>query len=156
MAAIQKALRALTATPTLSAAGLYASGDYVGTTATPISLLLAVRGQGYQSGTIRTITLVDKAANTTTTEVWFFNATLTTPTDNAAWSISDADALKFVGAVSLATAMASGANSVYTAANVNLAFTLPSGTTLFAALVTRGTPTYTTGDLQLTVLVEPD
>lgn len=141
---------------TLTVGATYASGDFVGTSTTPISFANAVRTSG-GSATIRSITISDPAASPAAAlELWLFNATITPPADSAAWNLSDADGLKCVGVISIPTTaqFLSSATGVLHVGLLGLQFHC-AATTLFGALVTRGTPTYT-GTLQVMLEIEYD
>ena len=77
------ALSMMTSTPTLSVAGAYATGDYVGPSTTPASFSFASRAAG-TFGRIRSLVIVDKqTAAAVAMELWLFYATFTAPIDNA-------------------------------------------------------------------------
>ncbi len=146
----------ITVSVTLTVGATYASGDFVGTSATPISFANAVRTSG-GSATLRSVTISDPAASTAAAlELWLFNATVTPPADSAAWALSDPDGLLCVGVVPIATTaqFLSSATGVMHVGNLGLQYHC-AATTLFGALVTRGTPTYT-GTLQVKLDVEYD
>lgn len=148
---------AFEATPTISISPAYASGDLIGG---KISLLRATRGT-MGSGIIHSVVLADKGKQSAAVDVVFFasNPSGTTFTDNGALTVADADLLNVVGVVSVtASDYASFAdNSVATKLQVGLAFKLDEGETLYACLVSRGAPTYTsTSDLQLRVSILQD
>jgi len=150
-------------TPTVTAGG-YTAADAVGGL---LTFSNAVRADGSagssadaNSGEIRSVVLIDKAVgNTSTTyELWLFDTTYTEIADNAAWAITDAVALTCVGVIPLTDIRTSSNNLVYTARGTGLAFTIPSGTSLFGQLVCRGTaPTYgATSDVKLRVVIAQD
>lgn len=146
----------ITVSVTLTVGATYASGDFVGTSATPISFANAVRTSG-GSATLRAVTISDPAASTAAVlELWLFNATVTPPADSAAWNLSDADGLKCVGVLSIPTTaqFLSSVTGVLHLNNLQLQYHC-AATTLFGALVTRGSPTYT-GTLQVILEVEYD
>jgi hypothetical protein len=139
---------------TLTVGATYVSGDFVGTSATPITFANAAASAA-GSGFVRSVTISDPAASTATAlELWLFNATVTPPADSAAWNLSDADGLKCVGVIPIPTGaqFLSSATGVMHVSNVNLRYTC-AATSLFGALVTRGAPTYT-GTLQVMLEVE--
>lgn len=142
-----------TVTPTLSVAGAYASGDYIGQSATPQSFAGAVRSAGFKA-TVKSLTIVDKVVTAPVAlELWLFSATFTAPTDNAAWTVSDADALNCVAVIPITTDKwyLGTVNKVYSDDTISKVVTCAS-TTLFYALVARGaTPTWASGDLQLSL-----
>jgi hypothetical protein len=91
-------------------------------------------------------------------EAQVFDRSVTIPAANAAWSISDADALFRAcapipsGGYSAATLNARGDNLLYP-----VPFQCKSdSTSLFVAVVTRGTPTYTATGVRFGFLIEQD
>lgn len=153
---VANATVAVTVSVTLTVGATYASGDFVGTSATPISFANAVRTAA-GSATLRSVTISDPAASAAVAlELWLFNATVTPPADSAAWDLSDADGLKCVGIVSIPTTaqFLSSATGVMHVGNLGLQYHC-AATTLFGTLVTRGAPTYT-GTLQVKLEVEYD
>lgn len=143
----------LTVTPTLSVAGAYVTGDYIGQTTTPESFALAVRTTA-GSGIVTSLTITDKVTTAAVAlELWLFSATFTAPTDNAAWAITDAEALLCVGVIPITTDrwFANSNSKIYSDNNLGLVIKC-AATSLFFALVARGTtPTWAAGDLQLTL-----
>ncbi len=145
--------KSVTVTPTLTVAGAYSSGDYVGTSGVAMDFNVArIAGKDLY---IDTITIVDKAKQDKALEIWFFNADPTPPADNAAWDITDAHALFGVGVVPLPAANYADnvSNSIVTV-NTKL-HVMPTGasTHIYAVLIARDTPTYANGDLQVTIAV---
>ncbi len=144
----------LDSTPTVSASSAYTAGDAVGG---KISLTLAVL-PGTRSAMIHQVIVTDLGAQTDDTDVIFFDSdpSATTFTDNAALDIADADLVKVFAVVPLTLHKDFSDNGVSLPAvgdNLNIPFVLDAGeTTLYAALVTRGTPTYaSTSDITLRV-----
>ena len=143
----------LSATPTVSAAVAYAAGDSVGGKITLANAIPISAGRG----TIEAVILTDLAKQDAALDILFFNddPSGTTFTDNAAFDLADADIGKYAGHVSLVAANYSSLadNSVAVLRNVGLPFKL-AGTTLYAHIVSRGTPTYAAvGDITLRVLI---
>lgn len=140
-------------TVTFSVGGAGATGDYMGTSTSPQSFSNAVRLSG-GTGIIKSISIVDKLTTAAVDlELWLYSATFTAPTDNAAWTISDTDALNFLGVIKITGSdwVASAANKAYSDDTISLAIK-PAVTSLFYALVARGTtPAWTTGDVQMTL-----
>jgi len=149
----------VSSSPVMSVAGSYASGDYIGTTTTPQSFDNVARKIG-GGGVIKSITITDKLTTAEVAlELWLFNATFTAPTDNAAWSITDAAAATRVGVIKIATGgwTATALNQVYTDDTLGLAFNTTTTNSLFYALVARGTtPTWTSLDLKITLSILAD
>lgn len=148
----------VSSTPTLSVAGAYVTGDYVGPTTTPASFANAVRTSGGKAR-IQSLVISDKLTTAAVAlELWVFSATFVAPTDNAAWAISDAEAITCLGVIPIPTTKwyASSNNKVYSDDTLNLVIK-PAATTLFYALVARGsTPTWTDGDLTLNLGIVQD
>jgi len=142
-------IRTATAAPTCDT-NIYASGDLIGG-----KLSLAINKA---NGIIQTITLADKANQKSALDVVFFVAdpSATTFTDQAAFDVDDADLLKIAGRKSIAaTDYVSYNDNAEATVNASIAFQLTSDiTTLYACIVSRGTPTYASAsDLQLRVTV---
>lgn len=139
-------------TPTLSVAGAYASGDYIGPSTTPASLASVTRSSAFRA-ILKSLVITDKqTAAAVAMELWLFSATFTAPTDNAAWAISDSDQLNCVGVVPITTDrwFANSNGKVYSDDSLGLMVSTGASTTLYYALVARGTtPTWSSGDLQL-------
>lgn len=142
--------------------GAYTSGDNIGGL---LTLSNATRsgggGPGQGGGLIQVVRLVDQDNEKREIDIVFFdeNPTGTTITNNVALDIADADMAKVIGHVTiLATDYVSYAdNAIATRTGLGLAFSLASGTTLYAAMVIRDTPTYTaTTDIAVAVVVLQD
>ena len=137
-----------TATPVVSTSPSYSANDQVGG-------LLAFTGAARVaggSGVIHSVTITDKAKQDATLDLYLFdsNPTSTTFTDNAALTINAADLIKSIGVIRVSTYQDVATNSVGGTTSTGVPFKLVSGTTLYGALVTRGTPTYaSTSDLQV-------
>lgn len=130
----------------------YTAGDQVGTLIT-LSNAARVSGGG---GTIVGVQLIDQSDIIGAYDVVFFDSTVTLAADNAAFAISDADALKFAGLVQLAGSFDIGNNRVGQAFSLALPYVCSGGTALYAALICRiGHTFFTSGALpQLNVFVE--
>jgi len=136
-------------------AALYASGDLI---ANKISLVAAVEGDADQrgpvGGLIQSVIITDLGAQSAALDVVFFDTdpTSTTFTLNAAFDVDDLDLVNIVGVAQVTTYAAFSDNSVGQALQLAIPFVLPSGNTLYAAIVSRGTPTYaSTSDLTIRV-----
>ncbi len=145
----------VTVTPTLPVAGAYSTGDYIGQTTTPESFSLATLPTSNPARAIvASLVITDKVTTAAVAlELWLFSATFVAPTDNAAWAITDAEALTCVGVIPITTDrwFASSNNKIYSDYGLNLMVKASAGS-LFFALVARGTtPTWATGDLQLSL-----
>jgi hypothetical protein len=132
---------------TLSVAGAYAANDFVGTSNTPITFSNCARIPG-GTGMIAGASFIDGDLQSAAGELWLFDtAPSTLGLDSAAFSISDADALGCIAVIPFSTWYASALNSVsFGAPTFPASFKCAAGSqNLYGALVTRGTPTYTTG-----------
>jgi hypothetical protein len=145
----------ISVTPTLTVHATYAANDYVGTSGAPMEFAGATRIAA-GSGTIMTAILHDFALQSVAGELWLFKSTMTPPDDSAAWSISDAHNLLFLGAIPFSTYYASALNSVSQVNNVGISFKLAAGTSIFGCFVTRGAPALASGDLSFDLVILQD
>lgn len=135
-------------TTAVSTSPAYTAGDAVGAKRT---IANAVRTPG--TGILESVTILDRANQKAAMTLFIFDAdpTAATITDNAAFVFSTDD-LKVIAQVSIAASDYVTTNSKALAQKTGLGIALKaaSGTTLYAALVTTGTPTYAaTTDVQL-------
>jgi len=130
----------------------YTSGDQVGT---QFTLANAARISG-GGGIITGIQLISAADIIGPFDVVLTDSSITLASDNAAYAISDADALKIVALVNLSGAYDIGNNRIAQAFNLAIPYVCSGGTSLFAGLITRSSHTFfgSTTDLQLIVYVE--
>lgn len=123
-----------------------ATGDYCGTDTTPQAFLLASRVSG-NCAVVKSIRITDYTTTAAVAlELWLFSATFTAPADNAAWAITDAEAVTCLGVIPISTSKwyASSNNKVYSDDTLGLVIK-PGVTSLFYAIVARGTtPAWTT------------
>jgi len=145
-------------TTVMSVAGAYTTGDYMGTSGSPQYFEDAIRTSS-GTGIIKSIIISDKITTTNVAmELWIFSTSFTAPTDNAAWTITDAEALNCLGVIPIAVSgwYASGANQIY---NDNTLSMVVKSTTnkLYYALVARGTtPAFTSADLTISLGILQD
>lgn len=145
----------VTVTPTLTVAATYVANDFVGTSSTAMTIAAARINDG--TGVIQSAILIDYALQSISTELWLFDASVTPPLDSAAWSISDADALKCIGVISFSTYYASALNSVAVGSFQPIAFKAAAGTqNIYGCLVTRGAPSYATGNVSIRLSILQD
>lgn len=127
----------------------YAAGEQLGTIYT---LADAARASG-SGGYITAVKLIDANDNMGAVDIMFFDRSVTLATDNAAFAISDADALFIVALVSL-PALDIGNNRLLQALNLRIPY-ICNATSLFAAAITRtantGITTATTHQLIVSV-----
>jgi len=130
----------------------YTAGDQLGPLFTLANAARVTSGGGVITG----VRLLDAGDVIGACDVVFFDSTVTLAADNAAFAISDADALKVVGLVQLAGAYDLGNNRIAQAFNLAVPYTLAGGTSLFAALITRTANAIFVAatDLQLVVTVD--
>jgi hypothetical protein len=132
----------VSATPTVSLSA-YTASYVIGS---KLTLSNAVRVAG-GSGVISSVTITDTSKQNAKMDVIFFQSdpTGSTFSDQSPLSLATADLTKSPGAVTVEAydyKTLSG-NSVATIAPVGIVFDIDSGSDLFACLVNRGTPTYT-------------
>jgi hypothetical protein len=147
-------------TPTLTVHATYVANDYVGTSGTPMTFANAARvnaGTGVVVGAV----LVDAALQSIAGELWLFDTAPTPPNDSAAWTITDAEAAKCIGIIpfggTAAPYYASAANSVCPVGGLSILFkTGAASKDLFGCFVTRGAPTYASGDLTFRLRIWQD
>ncbi len=151
----------VTNTPVFSVGGAASTGDYVGPSTTPEAFANAVRVSN-GTGVIKSITITDKLTTAAVDmELWLFSATFTAPTDNAAWDISDADRLKFLGVIELDSTRwySDASGKVFSDDRLGLVIK-PAETSLYFALVARGnTPAWASGvggSLQISIGILED
>lgn len=145
-----------TITPVIST-GIYASGDCLG----PLQTIASASSAAGLGGYIESIVVVDKTQSQRAAfDIVLYSATVTTAADNAAFQMSDADALNVVGIISVIAADYNTAwpgtplNSIAFKPDTKVASNDPrmripytcAATSLFVQLVVRGTPTYTATD----------
>lgn len=139
--------------PVLTVHANYVANDYVGTSATPMTFSNCARIEG-GGGYITSVMIIDKALQSVAGELWLFDSDPTPPNDSAAWTITDGDALRLIGVVPVSTYYASAANSVGQSDSQPLAFKCASGSKdLYGCFVTRGAPSYASGDLMFVLRV---
>jgi hypothetical protein len=114
----------------------YSVGDQMGTIFTFAGAAIDSGG----TGVLLSATVLDKADVITDLRLHFWKATVTLASDNAAFSVSDADMQNYLGNVSL-TAADVGANRVAFAGNVGLGYSC-AATSLFMAVETRTAHTF--------------
>lgn len=146
-------LTRIVVTPVIDTA-VYAAKDNVGGL---LTFTDAVRSAG-ATGTILSAVLVDKDQERVGLDLVLFRAAITAPTNNAVFAPTDTELLDCVGHVPFYTADYAdfSTNSVATKPNLSIPFDC-TGTSLYGALVARGTPTYTsTSDLQVALTILQD
>jgi len=149
----------VSSTLVMSAAGAYATGDYMGTTTTPQSFSGAARVSG-GTGIIKSILISDKILTANVAmELWILDRTFVAPTDNTAWDLSDPNMLFVQAVIPISTSSwyASSAGQVYNDNTLSIPFKISTGTGLFYALVARGTtPAFTSADLTISLGILQD
>lgn len=132
----------------------YSAGDQVGP---QFSFANAGRWTG-GTGVITGVQLVDKSDIIGAYDFVFTRASVTLAGDNAAWAVSDADALNLIEVVQANGAIDVGNNRICRAMGLAIPFDTGSGTTLYGSLITRAAHTFfgAATDLQFTVYVTQD
>lgn len=151
----------ISVTPTVSNGVAYAAGDLIGGKMTFTGAVKSSTG----SGQLLSVRITDRNKQAADVELVLFssNPSSTTFTDNGAFDIATADLSKVVAVIG----MGSTARFAYTTPGViylgNLLIPVRAlsgaspGNTLYGALVSRGTPTYTsTSAITVTIAVMAD
>lgn len=138
-------------TPTVSTSPAYSVKDAVG------GLLTFANAASSSGGSLRieSVVIVDKASQKADLDLSFFAASITGPTDNAAFDPTDTELLDHVGTVPILGGDYAefNDNSAATVTAFPLTCTV-AATSLYGVLVARGTPTYvSTSDLVVTIQV---
>lgn len=137
-----------------TSATAYAAGDQVGNQFTIAGAARASGGAGYITG----VQLISAADTIAAMDLIITDSSITLAADNAAYAISDADALKIVALVQLTGAFDIGNNRICQAFGLRIPYVCSGGTSLYGGLITRGaiaaTPFAAATDLQLIVYVE--
>lgn len=132
----------------------YVTGDNVGGLLTLSDAVPPSRPYGM----IRGVTIVnDTISASTPFDVFFFNANPsgTTISNNGAQSIASADQAKVIGVAHCSDITSDGACTVHQAQNLSMPFTVPSGTSIYATIVVRGSMTLGAAtDVVLTVRIQ--
>lgn len=138
------------ATPTIDTS-TYATGDLIGSSA--IELVLDGHGKVEKGGIIQSVIITDLAKQNANLDVVFFSTSpsATTFTDNAAFDIDDADLVRVIGVAAVFDWKSFNDNSIGQELQLALPFIMAGGNTLYAAIVSRGAPTYGATDLTIRV-----
>ena len=149
--------KVVTVTPTVEAAA-YATGELIGG---KMSFAQAVRGIDLvdATGMIQSVVITDLAKQSANLDLVFFDVdpSNTTFTENSALDINDTDLLTIIGVVAITDWKDFSDNSVGIALNLAMPFGLGTGATIYAAIVSRGSPTYaSTSDLTVRIGVLQD
>lgn len=128
-------------TPTVTASSAYTANTVVGGL---LTFANSVDTAG--SGLLQSIVINSKSVQTAGFKLAVFNAnpTASTFTDNVAPSINSADVNKLIGIYDLSGTYSSalGTHTIYQYDSIGKLFAIPSGTALYGALLTTGTPTF--------------
>jgi hypothetical protein len=138
----------ITVTPTVLNADAYDAGDTV-FNSTVITGAVRIAGG---CSLLQSIVVADKDDQKAQLRLVFFDSTVTFGTLDSAPGLSDADSLKCIGDVEILAAsyIDYGGTSVATLKAIGLMCKAASGSSdIYVAAMTSGTPTYTTGGLQL-------
>jgi hypothetical protein len=148
-------LKVIKLTPTLTVAGAYAIGDVIGTPNKASNAVDSVGGQMI----IRSVSLVDAAKQNQPIDLIFFDdlPTLSNP-DNGAFALTDAEMLsKCIGKISVLAADYADAAASSIASKIDLSLVLQAvhgKRDIYCVAVSRGTPTFTAGDLKILLGLE--
>lgn len=130
----------------------YATGDQVGTQFTLTGAARASGGTGLIVGCV----LTDAANIVGSYDVVIFRASVTLASDNATFSVSDADAKNIIAVIQTAGSVLLGNNRICHAYNLAIPYDCSGGTSLYAGLICRTGHTFFNAvtDLQLQLFVE--
>ncbi len=146
---------------TVTASSAYASGNAVGglMTIANAARVSGSLGASGTSGILQNVAVNSKSVQTAQMDIFVFDANPSgsTCTDKSAFVLATADFDKVIGVISVPSTVTNnngwfsgGTGSVGQANNQAMAYDISSGTSLFACMVTRGTPTFTaTTDISL-------
>ena len=138
--------------PTVSTSPAYTAKDAIGGL---LTFANAARASGLPIR-VDALQVVDKAQQIThALDLVLFTATIGAPTDNNIFDPTDAELLTCCGVIAVAAADFKdfNDNAVATVRDIGL-WAVPTGTSLFGALVARGTPTYvSTSDIAVTLTI---
>ena len=137
------------------AATLHAANDAVGG---KVTIAGAVRASAL-SGVIQSVVITDLAGQAGSYDVVFFSAdpSTSTITDDSPFDIADADIAKVICMVPVTTTSTYADNGITVANNAGCAFEVASGTSIYAAIVARSTPTFAgVSDVQIRVSILQD
>lgn len=140
----------VTVAQTVTSSSAYATGNAVGGLITFSNAARVSAG----SGLIQSAVTYTKSAQTTTLELWVFNANPSgsTCTDKTAFSVASADFDKVLWVFQVNSWFSGGTPSVGLSGDRAVPFALSSGSSLYGCLVTRSTPTYTsTSDVSVAI-----
>jgi hypothetical protein len=139
--------RVITQTPTITASSAYASGNALGGKLTFSSAIYnpqPTQNNAGGGGIIFNVLILDKDKQSAPIDVVLFKTDFTASTDKTAFDPSAGDMANCVGVISItASDYVTFANYGIATVNKPLAFRA-DGAALYAQLVMRGTPTYTT------------
>jgi hypothetical protein len=141
-------LQEIVVTPASSAGAIYAAGDALGGLLT-FPYAVAFNGG---SGSIVKVVIVDDAQQLAPIDIVFFNQTFTVTADNAPFTPTDADMQNCIGYIDmLAADYANFVNNSVACKTTETRLPFPfrvadSGTSLYAQMVVRATPTYVAVD----------
>ncbi len=151
--------RVITLTPVITT-DAYTAGDALGGLLKFENVLFNPK----RTGVALSLTIIDKASQDAETELVLFSETFTATADNAAFAPSDADLLNCLGTISVGAGNYAtfSANSAGTKPNAGLGlhstedYRENEASSIYGQLVTRGTPTYAVGDIQIKLTVLQD
>jgi len=110
------------------------------------------------SGALNSIVVIDQDDQGAAMDIFIFNASATLGTENAAISINDADAAKILGIIRVvANDYVDCINSMVANPSFDpIDLEVASGTSIWVAAATRGTPTHTAAGIKLNIGILQD
>lgn len=145
----------VTSAQTVTASSAYVTGNVVGGNITFTNAVPIASG----GGIIQTVVVRGKAGQAVPYDIFLFDSAPSTQTDKTAVALTTGDLAACIGTISVSGMVLGAAttNGIITSTGLGQAFKLGSGTTLYAVLVARGTPTYaSTSDVSLDLVILPN
>ncbi len=132
----------------------YAVGD---TLASILEITNATLGSA-GTGTIQSITIIDKDNQRQPLDLVFFDRSVTVGTSNAAWAVSDSDLANALGIVKIEGADYTelNGNAIATVTPPPIGIQPSSGTSIYLGTVSQGTGTYAANGLAVVITIARD
>lgn len=147
LGAVGKNRAYLTISPVTSGSGLYATGQYIGTSGSTTEIAGVSRVAG-GAATLESGLLINKGGTNGAMEVWIFDTPVVPPGNKVAWAVSDADIVHLQAVVPFTTYYTSGSAGAAWGDKTNLGVDCVAGSTsLYQYLVSRASASYEINDL---------
>ena len=147
--------RIVDVTLSLDTSGAYASGDVLAETQVVLNAMRIINGNGL----LNSVVVIDEDDQNSPLDLVFFSANVSLGTENAAASITDANARNILGIVRVNAWdwVDLGGVDIATITGLTLGLQAASGTPdLYIAAITRGAPTHTASGIRLRLNIITD